>query len=211
MSTPSSCERRAQRRLEVLGPGRVALPRVGDRGERPADVLGPGRVDAGRHLAEAVVVVPHVQVADGYAAAAQLVGDEVHGEELAQVAEVDRARRADARRAGDHAGPRRPACRMASSAARVTQSWGSPCCPPRAMGAPARGWGSEPKRYRSAARAGNRRPHRRTWRHTGQGAGSVLADPAPCPASWPHDLIPRGGSCGRSGVFVLNSARPVGY
>ena len=58
-------------------------------------------VDPGRDLAEPVVVVPHVQVADREPAPAQLVGDEVDGEELAQVAQVDRPGRGGARRAGD--------------------------------------------------------------------------------------------------------------
>ena len=84
--------------LEVLGPRGVAVPGVGDGAQRAADVLGVRRVDAHGHLAEAVVVVPHVQVPHGYPAAAQLVGDEVHGEELAHVAQVDPARRRDARR-----------------------------------------------------------------------------------------------------------------
>ena len=63
------------------------------RGERLADVLGPRRVDPGRDAAEAVVVVPGDQVLDVVAAAADLVGDEVRGHDLAQVAEVDRPRR----------------------------------------------------------------------------------------------------------------------
>ena len=87
-----------QRLLEVLGPRRVALPRVGYAAQRAADVLGVRRVDALRHLAEAVVVVPHVQVPHRYAAAAQLVGDEVHGDELAHVAQVHPSRRRDPRR-----------------------------------------------------------------------------------------------------------------
>ena len=86
--------------LEVLGPRGVAVPGVGDGAQRTADVLGVRRVDAHGHLAEAVVVVPHVQVPHGHPAAAQLVGDEVHGEELAHVAQVDPARRRDARRHG---------------------------------------------------------------------------------------------------------------
>ena len=76
------------------------LPRVGDVDQWPSDVLGVRRVDTRRHLAEAVVVVPDVQVAHGYAAAPQLVGDEVRHQELAQVAQVHPPRRRDARRAG---------------------------------------------------------------------------------------------------------------
>ena len=96
-------ERRTQRCLEVLGPGVVALPRVGYGGERAPDVLGPARVDPGRHLAEAVEVVPAVQVAHRHAPAAQLLGHEVRGQELAQVAQVDRPRRARTGRTGDDA------------------------------------------------------------------------------------------------------------
>ena len=96
-------QRGTQRRLEVLGPGVVALPRVGYGGERAPDVLGPARVHPCRHLAEAVEVVPAVQVAHGDAAAAQLLGDEVGGEELTQVAQVDRARGAGSGGARDDA------------------------------------------------------------------------------------------------------------
>jgi hypothetical protein len=49
------------------------------------------RIDAGGHLAKAVVVVPGIDVHDVLAAAAQRLGHEVGGEDLAQVAEVDRA------------------------------------------------------------------------------------------------------------------------
>ncbi|CUR57862.1 hypothetical protein NOCA1130261 [metagenome] len=94
-------QRLLQRCLEVLGPARVALPRVGHGGERAPDVLGPLRGDTGRHLAEAVEVVPRVQVAHRDAAAPQLLGDEVRGDELAQVAQVDRAAGGGAGRDGD--------------------------------------------------------------------------------------------------------------
>ena len=89
-------QRVPQRRLEVLGPRVVAAVRVRHLRERASDVLAPGRVDADRDLAEPVEVVPDVQVPHGDAAPGELVGDEVHGEELAQVAEVDMARRAGA-------------------------------------------------------------------------------------------------------------------
>ena len=89
-----------QRLLEVLGPRGVAVPRVGYGAQRAADVLGVRRVDARGHLAEPVVVVPHVQVPHRHPAAAQLVGDEVHGDELAHVAQVHPSRRRDPRRDG---------------------------------------------------------------------------------------------------------------
>ena len=115
-----------QRLLEVLGPRGVALPRVGHRGERAADVVGPGRVDAGGHLAEAVVVVPAVQVAHRQPAPADLLGHEVHGQELAQVAQVDRARRAGAGGAGDGAALRADRLLAAGVADRVVRGPGDP-------------------------------------------------------------------------------------
>ena len=93
-------ERLEHRLLEVGRPRVVAAPRVGYVDQRPADVLDARRVDAVRHLAEPVVVVPHVQVAHRHAAAAQLVGDEVGHQELAQVAQVHGPGGGDARRAG---------------------------------------------------------------------------------------------------------------
>ena len=119
-------QRVAERLLEVLGPGVVAALGVRHLRERPADVLAPRRVDADGDLAEPVVVVPHVQVPGREAAAPELLGHEVHGEELAQVAEVHPPRRAGARGDGDDRRRPSPACRTASSAARVTQSCGSP-------------------------------------------------------------------------------------
>ena len=95
-------ERGDHRRLEVLGPVRVLAARRGrHRGERLADVLLPRGVDPGGDAAEAVVVVPRDQVLAVVAAAADLVGDEVRGHDLAQVAEVDRARGAQAGGADD--------------------------------------------------------------------------------------------------------------
>ena len=88
------------RHLEVRRPRVVTAPRVGHGDQRTPDVLDVRRVDAVRHLAETVVVVPHVQVTDRHAAAAQLVGDEVRHQELAQVAQVHGSRGRDARRAG---------------------------------------------------------------------------------------------------------------
>jgi hypothetical protein len=99
-------ERGAQRGLEALGPAWELAGGVGNRRERAADVLVPGGVDAGGHLAEPVVVVPAVQVSHVDAAAADLLGDEVHGEELTQVAQVDRPGRADPGRARDELGQR---------------------------------------------------------------------------------------------------------
>ena len=93
-----------QRLLEVLRPGDVALPRVRHRRQWAPDVLGPRGVHAGRHLAQAVVVVPAVQVAYGDVAPADLLDDQVDGQELTQVAEVDRAGRAGPRGAGDQLG-----------------------------------------------------------------------------------------------------------
>ena len=81
----------------MVGPRVVAAVRVRHPRQRPSDVLAPGRVDAGRHLPEPVEVVPDVQVPDRDPAAAQLVADEVHGQELAQVAEVHRPGRAGTR------------------------------------------------------------------------------------------------------------------
>ena len=77
--------------LEVLGPVGVALPRVGDRSEGSPDVVGPLGRHAGRNLAEPVEVVPGVEVPHRDAAAPQLLGHEVGSDELAQVAQVDRA------------------------------------------------------------------------------------------------------------------------
>ena len=82
-------QRVLERRLEVVGPARVALPRVGHGRERAPDVVGPLGRHAGRHLAEPVEVVPGVEVAHRHAAAPQLLGHEVRGDELAQVAQVD--------------------------------------------------------------------------------------------------------------------------
>ncbi len=98
-------ERLRHRGLEVLGPVRVRRPGRGGHGrERLADVRVPRVVDAlhaVRHLAVAVVVVPGDQVAHGVAAAADLVGDEVRGHDLAEVAQVDRARRGEPGRDDD--------------------------------------------------------------------------------------------------------------
>ena len=82
-------QRVLERRLEVVGPAGVALPRVGHGGQRAPDVVGPLGGHAGRHLAEPVEVVPRVEVAHRHAAAPQLLGHEVRGDELAQVAQVD--------------------------------------------------------------------------------------------------------------------------
>jgi hypothetical protein len=97
-------QRVAQRGLEVLGPGVVAAVGIGDRRQGPADVVAPRGVDADRDLAEPVVVVPDVQVTGPDPAPAQLLGDEVDGEELPQVAEVDPAGRARAGGDGDDLG-----------------------------------------------------------------------------------------------------------
>ena len=154
-------------------------------------MLGPGRVDPGGHLAEAVVVVPAVQVAHRDPAAADLLGDEVHGEELAQVAQVDRAGRARARGAGDQ--PVGPAARAGSRRRRrgSPSRWGPAGCPDRraarwpgrrrlvrlvpwvllllAAGEGGPGRDRAPPRYRSAAgrpRRGRGEGHRRRplWR-----------------------------------------------
>ena len=101
---PESGERLQHRLLEVGRPRVVAAPGVGHGDERSADVIGVRRVDAGRHPAEAVVVVPHVQMAHRHAAASELLGHEVRHQELPQVAQVDRTRRRDPRRAGDGPG-----------------------------------------------------------------------------------------------------------
>ena len=97
-------ERRAQRGLEVLGPGGVTVPGVGHRGEGAADVLGPLRRHPDRHLAEPVVVVPRVQVPHREPTPAQLLGHEMRREELAQVAQVDRPRGAGAGGHGEEVG-----------------------------------------------------------------------------------------------------------
>ena len=97
-------QRLLQRLLEVLRPRDVALPRVRHRRQRSSDVLGPRRVHPGRHLAQPVVVVPAVQVAYGDAAPADLLDDQVDGQELTQVAEVDGPGGAGSRGAGDQLG-----------------------------------------------------------------------------------------------------------
>ena len=93
-------QRLLERSLEVGRPRVVAVPGVGHRGQRPADVRRPLGGHSRGHLAEAVVVVPHVQVAHLEPASAELVGDEVGGQELAQVAQVHRAGGGRARRDG---------------------------------------------------------------------------------------------------------------
>lgn len=114
----------AQRLLEVLGPGRMALPRVRDRGQRPAHMLVPRLVDPHRHLAEPVVVVPTLQMPHRDPAPPDLVGHEVHGQELAQVAQMDRTRGTDPGGAGDQVAltgvPDRCVRRAGHPVARVT-------------------------------------------------------------------------------------------
>ena len=120
----------AQGRLEVVGPRRVAALGVRHGGERAADVLAPRRVDADRHLAEPVEVVPDVEVPGREASATQLLGDEVHRQELAQVAQVDPTGRAGAARDGDdlraarlRGGRRRRRRASPSRGARRRSSW----------------------------------------------------------------------------------------
>ena len=104
MSTPMACSASCSGCLKCSAHESWQPVGVGHRRQRPADVLAPRRVDAGGHLAEPVVVVPHVQVPGVEPAAPELLGDEVHGEELAQVAEVHPAGRAGARRDRDDLG-----------------------------------------------------------------------------------------------------------
>lgn len=117
--------------LEVLGPVRVRGPgRGGHRGQRLADVLGPGLVDARdtvRHLAVPVVVVPRDQVPDGVPPAADLVGDQVRGHDLAEVAQVDRARRGEAGRDDDRFA-RRTTLRFGDDIVREAGPSRSLCC-----------------------------------------------------------------------------------
>ena len=120
---PEGLQRRDHRGLEVLGPVRVlAAARRGDGREGLADVLGPRVVDALdalRDAAEAVEVVPRDQVLARDAAAADLVGDQVRGEDLAQVAQVDRPGRAQARGTDDRPAGRAVGLRPTTSSARV--------------------------------------------------------------------------------------------
>ena len=154
-----------QGRLEVLGPARVALPRVGHRGEGAPDVVGPLGRHAGGDLAEAVEVVPRVEVTHGHAASAQLLGDEVGRDELAQVAQVDRTARRGAR--GDRhqvalAGmaygvvrrPRHPVDRLTLSLTSTS------CHGAKAIGGHGKRRSRPPRRLRRCA------PKEQTWPHT---------------------------------------------
>ena len=101
--------RLTDRRLEAIGVARQVAVGVGDRREWPSDVLGERRRHTGRHLAQAVVVVPRQQVLARGPPGQELLGDEVGHHELAQVPQVDRpggtqTRRDDDRGVGlDHA------------------------------------------------------------------------------------------------------------
>jgi hypothetical protein len=89
---PEPTGRLDHRGLEVLGPVRV-LAALGCRhgGQRLPDVTGPRRVDAGRHPAEPVVIVPREYVHAFDTASPDLVGDEVWGHDFTQIAQVDGA------------------------------------------------------------------------------------------------------------------------
>ena len=103
---------RLHRRPEVISPARVrAAGRSGHRRQRQADVLGPGLVDVGRHPAQPVEVVPGQDVVAGDTPPPDLVGHQVRHHDLTQVAEVDRAGRADAG-GDDYLLARRPPLRL---------------------------------------------------------------------------------------------------
>src|SRR2546423_3007920 len=85
-----------------MRPIRVALAvGVRHRRQRAADMLGQALVEPGRHLPEPVIVIPRVQVHHVTAPGEDLLGDEVRGHDLAQVAEMDRSRWGYARCAHD--------------------------------------------------------------------------------------------------------------
>ena len=96
---PEAGERSRELVDEAVGVGGQLAERVRDRRQWHPDVAIELGRHAGRDLAQPVVVVPRVQVHGRQPAAAQRVGHQVGGEDLAQVAHVDRARGRDPGRA----------------------------------------------------------------------------------------------------------------
>ena len=80
----------------------VAVPGIGHHGDREAQMRGQqllvGHVDG--NLAEDVIIVPGIDEADLLAHVAQRAHHEIHGNNLAEVPDMHRARRGDARSAG---------------------------------------------------------------------------------------------------------------
>jgi hypothetical protein len=88
-------QRLTERRLEAVSPARVLAGWIRDLGQRPADVLGERIGHICGDLAEAIEVVPRQDVAAGHAAPPEFLGHEMGNQDLPQVAQVDRTRRAD--------------------------------------------------------------------------------------------------------------------